>query len=114
MPCIIIRTNQKISEQQKLLTCQSTSALISSLLAKPERYVMAIMEHPVSMTMAGTNEPAAYIELKSINLPEQQTTELSRQICQYISKQLDINGQRIYIEFSNAQRHLWGWDSKTF
>ena len=114
MPCLIIKTNQAMNEQEKNNFCLSVSAITAELLGKPESYVMTLLEEQVAMTMSGTAEPAAYIELKSINLPEDQTTELSSQLCRHISTLLEIKPGRIYIEFSNAQRHLWGWDSKTF
>lgn len=114
MPCIILKTNQSLSKEQQLDYCHSFSEKTAQLLGKPESYVMTLLETQVSMTMSGTTEPAAYIELKSINLPEDKTAELSSALCQHISTLLDINPKRIYIEFSNAQRHLWGWDSKTF
>ncbi len=114
MPCIIIRTNQSLTKDKQLECCRSISAKTAGILAKPESYVMSLLEAQVSMTMSGTTEPAAYIELKSINLPEDKTSELSSELCQQISKLLEINPNRIYIEFSNAQRHLWGWDGRTF
>lgn len=114
MPCIIIKTSQSLSKEKQINCCQSISSTTAALLGKPESYVMTLLEEQISMTMSGTTEPAAYIELKSINLPEDQTTELSSQLCQHISELLDILPKRIYIEFSNAQRHLWGWDSRTF
>lgn len=114
MPCIIIKTNQSTSKEQQVSTCESISLITASLLGKPESYVMTLLEGDISMTMSGTTEPAAYVELKSINLPEDQTTEFSRQLCQHISERLNVMPKRIYIEFTNAQRHLWGWDSRTF
>lgn len=114
MPCIIIKTNQSLPKEKQINCCQSISLKTSALLGKPESYVMTLLEEQISMTMSGTTEPAAYIELKSINLPEDQTTELSSQLCRHISELLKVKPKRIYIEFSNAQRHLWGWDGRTF
>ncbi len=114
MPCLQIKTNQSLTKDEQLDCCRAVSAKTAALLAKPESYVMTLLETDVSMTMAGTADAAAYVELKSINLPEQQTTELSAELCQFIGSQLKVDSKRIYIEFSNAQRHLWGWDEKTF
>jgi phenylpyruvate tautomerase PptA (4-oxalocrotonate tautomerase family) len=114
MPCILVKTNQTISKVEQLACCQTISAKLASLLNKPESYVMALLEPNLCMTFAGTSDAAAYIELKSINLPEDKTSHLSRDLCQLISEQLNIPQNRIYIEFSNAQRHLWGWDGQTF
>jgi len=114
MPCLIIKTNQSLTQQEKTDCCLSASAKTAQLLGKPESYVMTMLEDQLIMTMSGTTEPTAYLELKSINLPEDQTKELSSSLCQYISSLLKVDANRIYIEFSNAQRHLWGWDGGTF
>ena len=66
------------------------------------------------MLFAGSNEPLAYLELKSIGLPADKTTQFSATLCDLISTTLSIQSDRIYIEFSDAPRHLWGWNGKTF
>lgn len=66
------------------------------------------------MMFAANDAPAAYLEMKSIGLPEDSTAELSVSLCRLISKSLNIDPGRIYIEFINAERHLWVWSSSTF
>ncbi len=114
MPCLILNTNQALEEEQKTRLCLAVSAATAKLLGKPESYVMVLVKDQQSMSFAGTTEAAAYIELKSINLPEDRTAELSQALCSQTAEYLDINQNRIYIEFSNAQRHMWGWDGRTF
>ena len=114
MPCLIIKTNQAMNKQEENNFCLSVSAITAELLGKPESYVMTLLETSMAMTMSGTTEPAAYVELKSINLPENETSTLSSNLCRHIGDLLKIDSKRIYIEFSNAQRHLWGWDGRTF
>ena len=114
MPCLIVKTSQTINNAEKNNICLSLSKLTAELLAKPENYVMILFDDKTTMSMSGTTEPSAYIELKSINLAENQTSLLSEKICQQLSETLKIPAKRIYIEFTNAQRHLWGWDKKTF
>jgi phenylpyruvate tautomerase len=114
MPCLKIKTNQPLNEQEKAECCLSVSKKVSELLKKPESYVMVMLDDQVTMVMSGNSRPSAYLELKSINLPENETAILSNQLCLHIRKLLSIDSNRIYIEFSNAQRHLWGWDGKTF
>ena len=67
-----------------------------------------------TLIFAGNNEPAAHVKLKSLGLPEDKTANFSASICAFISEQLDINSARIYIEFANPERHMWGWDGRTF
>jgi phenylpyruvate tautomerase PptA (4-oxalocrotonate tautomerase family) len=84
------------------------------MLGKPERYVMVRLEHNPHMLFAGSDAPLAYLELKSIGLPGERTADYSRDLSELIGKQLQIPSDRVYIEFSDAARHLWGWNGATF
>ena len=114
MPLLKITTNQEIPAQQRPALLKAASTQVASLLGKPERYVMVSLETNGDMIFGGETSPVAYLELKSIGLPEERTTELSNFLCELINGQLGIPAERIYIEFSNAERHLWGWNSATF
>ncbi len=39
---------------------------------------------------------------------------MSQDFCQEIESTLGVSSDRIYIEFNDAQRHLWGWNGSTF
>jgi phenylpyruvate tautomerase len=114
MPYLLLRTNQRTEHdnEQKLLT--RLSAAIAQLLGKPERYVMVSLEQGQAMLFAGDNSPCAYLELKSIGLPEEGTAELSATLCELVQAELGIPQERIYIEFADAARHMWGWNGATF
>jgi len=84
------------------------------MLGKPERYVMVEMQSSLSLSFAGSVEPAAFVELKSIGLPQEQTQHYSAALCDLITQQMEIPPERIYIEFTNASRALWGWNRTTF
>jgi len=66
------------------------------------------------MTFAGTDAPLAFLELKSIALPESATADASRSLCELVSGETGIDAGRIYIEFSDAPRKMWGWNGSTF
>lgn len=100
------------AQQQQLLS--DASQLVAKKLGKPENYVMVAIEPPIPMSFAGSTEPTAYLELKSIGLPETKTQELSTALCGLIEKNTSINKDRIYIEFANAPRAMWGWNGGTF
>lgn len=88
--------------------------LLSRVLNKPSKYFMVIVEPAADLMFAAESAPAAYAELKSIGLPEEQTAAISSEICGFLEQKLEIQPNRIYIEFSNAERHLVGWNSGTF
>lgn len=114
MPLLKIHTNQDLDEQaisELLLGC---SQLTAATLGKPESYVMTQFEAGHHMTFAGSSEPLAYLELKSIGLSESETPSISASLCQFIEDKLGIPQQRIYIEFSDAPRKMWGWNGATF
>ena len=92
----------------------SVSRRVAAILDKSKNYVMVSLEDQCDLMFAGTDEPAAYLELKSINLPEADTAQLSSSLCGFIHERLEIDPSRIYIEFSNAERHMWGWNGRVF
>lgn len=114
MPVLKIQTNQELSPADKVQLLTQASATVAGMLGKPERYVMVILDHNNDMCFAGSDAPLAYLELKSIGLPSGKTSEYSATLSQLLSEQLKIPPDRIYIEFADAQRHLWGWNGGTF
>lgn len=114
MPLLKIQTNKDVNNEQQDRLLGLLSAQTARELGKPEQYVMVILETGTPMMFAGSNDPAMYLELKSIGLPEQQTSALSRGLSQAIEDETGIPADRIYIEFTNAARHLWGWNGTTF
>lgn len=113
MPLLKIQTNISFDEatQQSLLS--RASQQLAEALGKPERYVMVAIQQPIPMLFAGDNDPLAYLELKSIGLQENQTAELSAMLCGLLDE-YGIASDRIYIEFANAPRKMWGWNGATF
>ncbi len=114
MPYLNLRTNIELSTDDETRILKRLSGDIAKALGKPESYVMIAIEGGLAMSFSGSQDPLAYIELKSIGLPESATEELSQTLCRAIEDETPVKGQRIYIEFTNAQRHLWGWNHDTF
>ena len=110
MPLLNISTNKKIKNEQMLLA--KSSDFISSLLKKPESFVMVKLTDSLQMYFAGTNEPCLFIEIKSIGslVP----SKMSKPICEFFSTELEISNERIYIYFDNVDSHHWAWNSSTF
>ncbi len=91
------------------------SAKVAQHFGKPESYVMTVFESDIPMTFGGTTSPVCYIEVKNIGtMTSSQTKAMSGDFCQIIEDKLGVPANRIYIEFNDAQRHLWGWNSGTF
>jgi len=114
MPLLKIQTNQPIeTDTQKSLISRASQA-VAAMLGKPERYVMVSLEQNPAMLFGGSDEPLAYLELKSIGLPEAETAEFSRALTSLLGDELGLPPDRIYIEFADAPRSMWGWNGGTF
>ncbi|MDH5778915.1 MAG: phenylpyruvate tautomerase MIF-related protein, partial [Gammaproteobacteria bacterium] len=99
MPYLMIQTNQSLDANASKSLLAEASKLVAAELGKPENYVMVALEADVPMLFAGSNAPLAYLELKSIGLPESKTTALSAALCGLIENATGISQDRIYIEF---------------
>ena len=114
MPLLRVTTNASTDTVQSNDIPNRLSQAVAELLGKPESYVMVIFEQNTNMSFAGTDAPLAFLELKSLGLSEAKTTKFSEKLCLLIQELLNIPPNRIYIEFSSPDRHLWGWDKRTF
>ena len=114
MPMLKIQTNQPVDPQRQQALTSKASKTVAELLGKPERYVMVSLDAGRPMLFAGDDTPLAYLELKSIGLPEDRSSDFSSALCELMQAQLGIAPERVYIEFSGASRHLWGWNGATF
>lgn len=114
MPYLSIQTNIEVGSTLKPDLLATASKLVADCLGKPERYVMVQLSSNPDMLFAGSTEALAYLELKSIGLPEAEIKTLSSALCDLLSHSLNISAERVYIEFADAPRNLWGWNRGTF
>ena len=114
MPYLKIQTNQTLDQAQQQALMAKASSLLAKQLGKPETYIMVAIEDGHNMLFAGVPEPTAYLELKSIGLPADNTASISAALCNLLAENIGISPSRTYIEFADAARHMWGWNGKTF
>ena len=114
MPLLRVTTNQVLTPEITADIVRQYSSSVARLLGKPENYVMVILDINPNMSFAGTSDPLAYLELKSLGLPEDKTTEFSHALCELTYQLLGVQNGRVYIEFSSPARHFWGWNNTTF
>jgi phenylpyruvate tautomerase len=114
MPYLAIRTSQVVEDKKCAAVLQQASRLIAEKLSKPDEYVMVRLEPAARMVFAGTSEPAAFVELRAIDLPIDQTGELTRVLCDFIQSELKIPANRVFINLADVPANLWGWNGETF
>jgi phenylpyruvate tautomerase len=114
MPLLSIETNQTVDDSSITHLLKTASRMIAEQLGKPERFVMVRFNRNPDMLFAGDDAALVYMELKSIGLPEAGTEELSLSLCNLMEAEINVPRDRVYIEFANAPRKLWGWNGGTF
>jgi len=100
---LTIKTNTKLPSEKR-----------KKLLKDASQTVSISYKYCASMIFAGSDAPLTYLELKSIGLPESKTPNLSNALSQLLGHHLNVPANRVYIEFSATECHLWGSNSSTF
>lgn len=112
MPYFEIKTNKKLAETKQSVLLAKMSDLVKEELGKPEKFIMTSITGDVPMLMDRSKESIAFVQFKSIGLPD--TKKLSSAICKLINQEMDISVDRIYIEFTDEPRSMFGWNGSTF
>ncbi|MES2691935.1 MAG: phenylpyruvate tautomerase MIF-related protein [Verrucomicrobiota bacterium] len=114
MPYLMIQTNLPLGKKAERAILRNASTLVSEQLAKPESFVMVALQKDISMLFAGSDDPVAFLELKSVGLPARKTKDLSEALCQLIEGHLGIPRDRVYVKFIDVKGAMWGWKGDTF
>lgn len=114
MPTLKIQTNVDTPAERRKPILEAASSMLTKILGKPESYVMVVLQTNPDMLFAADDAPLAYLELKSLGLPEDNTPTLSANLCRFMEEHFGVPPERIYIEFACPPRHLFGWNGKTF
>ena len=69
MPYLNVSTNTEVSAEAAASFLQEASKAVAAGAGKPEQYVMVKISAGESLLFAGSNAPAAFVELKSIGFP---------------------------------------------
>ncbi|TVP80660.1 MAG: hypothetical protein EA353_03350 [Puniceicoccaceae bacterium] len=111
MPLIHVTSNISLSDAEKSNALRTLSQTIAELLGKPERVVMTLWSS-AKMTMGGTDAPAAFLELRGVRMPADDTARLSKELSERLSLTAEIRADRIFINFVDIEGKNWGWDGK--
>ena len=114
MPLIRIQINLDIEPIRVSQLASDLTRQASIWLGKPEDYVQIIIESSVHIFFAGTAEPSAFVEVSSLGFSAQTPDEISLALCTWLSTELSIPQDRVFIHFFDLPREHWGWNGKTF
>ncbi|MBU1003059.1 MAG: hypothetical protein KKE73_11115 [Proteobacteria bacterium] len=114
MPYVTVQTNVELDEAARQALGRKLSALASELTGKPEQWVMVRVQAGVTLMHGGSFDPAAFVEFKSIGLNEGACADQSSGLCELLAEEIGVPSERVYIEFKNLERCLFGWNGATF
>jgi phenylpyruvate tautomerase PptA (4-oxalocrotonate tautomerase family) len=114
MPYFSIQTSSHLDASATADLTKKASIFAAELLGKPEAYVLAAVSPGTAMTFAGSDAPSAFVEVKSIGLPEAQCSSFADKISTFVHTELGIASGRVFIDFRDLPPTRFAWNGKTF
>lgn len=115
MPLLTLVCSEPVEREKAQQVLSALSKWVAEALGKPERFVATCLTTGAAMTFAGSAEPTCLVELANVGRLEPELTErMSRELCRRIGQELSVPVDRIYVRFSEIERHLWGHSAGTF
>ncbi len=112
MPLIKIQTSVAAPTDTSAMLL-AIAAAVAEILDKSPQKMMTVLEPNVAMTFAGTTEPTAFVEVKSVGQMGDKASPICAVISEHLSRSLGIAPDHVYIELADTTAPMWGWNSKT-
>ena len=113
MPYLSITTNTPLSQDAEVALAAAASKSLAAEMGKPEAYVM-VSVHPVrTLCFGGSDAPAAFLDLRSIGLPDKLNT-LASALTELVAQHGHIAGNRVFINFTDISPAHWAHNGGTF
>lgn len=111
MPILEIQVSDRRSSLTRTQILRRASALVAEALGKPESCVMVSLKSPYMM-LDHARHPVAYMQLKSVDLTDEQIQRLSSELSTYVLEVFGVPADRTYIEFANLNPEYFAWNGK--
>jgi phenylpyruvate tautomerase len=114
MPYLSIQTNVGLEgEAQKRLLAEA-SKIVATTLNKSEKYVMVAWTPAPKMAFDSDPNGAAFLELRSIGIPEASRQKLPGVLAKCMSDNLGIDADRVYLVMMDVPGKYWAAGEQTF
>ena len=113
MPYLSITTNAPLSAESESALAAAASKTLAVGLGKPENYVMVSVQCVRTLRFAGSDAPAAFLDLSSIGLPKS-LNNLAATLTTLVGEHCRIPANRIFIVFSDHSAARWAHNGGTF
>ena len=113
MPYIHVQTNLPVSDTEQELLKTRLGQAIEAIPGKSEQWLMVRVEPECALWMAGTDEPAAMVNVAVYGgAPASAYDALTARICELLDGILSLDPARIYVCY--AETPNWGWNGGNF
>jgi phenylpyruvate tautomerase PptA (4-oxalocrotonate tautomerase family) len=114
MPLIKLETSVQLTEEKKKTIAMGLSSIVAQGTGKPEQYVMTTVS-AAEICMAGKTGPAAFVDVRSIgSINGKVNNKISKDVKAFLEKEAGIQGDRVYLNFTDVPAGNWGWNGSTF
>ena len=110
MPLIRISTSEEIKDKKEFIS--KSAEFISELTNKPIKFVMVILEDNLDMYFLESESYCCYVDIKSIG--SLRPSDMAKKVSDFISREIQIPSNKIYINFEDVSPTNWAWNGKTF
>ncbi len=101
MPYLKIQTNLPVSRAAEAAVVREATALLVRELNRPNESVAIALESDIRLFLAGRDDPAAFVEVKSSNLPPSGRL-LSEALADLIHLHIGVPAARVYVKFVSS------------
>jgi phenylpyruvate tautomerase len=113
MPYLSITTNAVLSQEAEAALVAAASKILAAALGKPETYVMVSVQSHTTLRFADSDEPAAFLDLKSIGLPRD-LNELAHALTGVVNRHAHVAARRVYLACADVAAAHWAHGGATF
>jgi phenylpyruvate tautomerase PptA (4-oxalocrotonate tautomerase family) len=114
MPYLLIQTNKPLGETEQSQLLADASKVVATLLNKPEKYVMVAWAPAPKMIFDGNPDGAAFLELRSIGIPESGREKIPGALAKCMAEHLAISVDSVYLVMSDVPGKYWAQGEQTF
>jgi len=111
MPIVQITTN--LGRRLGTPFLKSVSSLVADMTNKPEKAVVVTLNSQYDMWYNGADAPLAHIRFSSLDMPVSDHVGYSAKFAELFSKDLDVDTERVIVEFNSPQATHLGKNGST-
>jgi phenylpyruvate tautomerase len=113
MPYLTIQINTALEDEKQTALLNAAAKIVATQSDKPEKSVMTSLSTSARMTFAGEDDPTAFIELRSIGVPDTKRNPLTAALTDLVTRTCEIKADRIFVVLADIQARFWALNGAT-